>query len=187
MYDRQELLDLGFTYVGENVKVFKNSVFVNPQNIFLGDNCQIDDFVHIIASDLINIGKRVHIGAYTSIAGGGKFIIEDYAGLSAGCRIITGSDDFLGRGMTNPCVPEKYRKVLRSFVHIKKHSILGTNTIVFPSVTIEEGCAFSAGSVVKKSTEEWSIYQGNPAIKIGRRRKNEIIRLEAELVRELGY
>lgn len=187
MYTHEELIALGFASVGKHVKVFKQSVLINPRNIHLGDGCQIDDFCHIIASNPIRIGKRVHIATGTSIAGGGTFIIEDYAGLSAGCRIITGSEDFLGGGMTNPCVPEQYRKVIRSFVHIKKHAILGTNTIVLPGLTIEEGCAIAAGSLINKPTDPWSIYRGNPAEKIGRRRKNKIVALEAALIQEFGY
>ncbi|CKK93370.1 putative acetyltransferase [Neisseria meningitidis] len=28
--------------------------------------------------------------------------MDHFSGLSAGCRIITGSDDFMGGGLTNP-------------------------------------------------------------------------------------
>ena len=126
VYTREELIKLGFKYVGQDVKIFKNSVLVNPHNIYLDDGCQIDDFVHIIASSSVKIGKRVHIATMSTIAGGGEFIIGDYSGLAAGCRIITGSDDFLGNAMIGPCIPIEYRKVNRSFVKIEKHVVLKT-------------------------------------------------------------
>lgn len=172
--------------MGKNVKIFKKATIVNPENILLGDNCQIDDFVHIIASRPINIGKRVHISTHCVISGGGECSIEDYAGLAAGCKIITGSDDFLGNAMTNPCVPIEYRKVNRSFVSIKKHSILGTNSVVLPGVTIEEGTASTVGTVFYKDSEPWTIYKGSPAEKAGRRKFKKIQELELDLINKYG-
>lgn len=76
----------------------------------------------------------MHIAIQTTIAGGA--LIDDYSGLAAGCRIITGSDDFLGDAMVGPCVPMEYRIVKRSYVILEKHVVLGTNYIVFPGVTL---------------------------------------------------
>lgn len=187
MYSHEELIAMGFAYVGKNVKVFKNTVLVNCQNIYLGDGCQIDDFVHIIASQPVRIGKRVHIACFTSIAGGGEVTIEDYCGLSAGCRLISGTEDFLGGGMTNPCVPEKYRKVIRSFVNIKKHAILGTNTVVYPGVTINEGVATGSGALINHDLDAWGVYMGSPARRIKERPREVILHFEKELVAEYGY
>lgn len=187
MYSAEELRHIGFAHVGKDVKVFRRSVLVNPANIYLGDGCQIDDFVHIIASQPVRIGRRVHVACFSSMAGGGQIDIGDYAGLSAGCRLISGTEDFMGGGMTNPCVPEKYRKVIRSFVNIHRHSILGTNTIVYPGVTIGEGAATGAGAIVSKDLEPWGLYMGAPAKRIKSREREVILRLESELVRDLGY
>jgi len=187
MYTRDELLRMGFAYLGENVKIFKHTILVNCSNIYLGDGCQIDDFVHIIASNPVHIGRRVHIACFSSIAGGGEVILDDYCGLSAGCRLISGSEDFMGGGMTNPCIPEKYRKVFRSFIHIKKHAILGTNTIVHPGVTINEGAATGSASVVNKDLEAWGLYLGSPARRIKERPREKILALEKELVEEFGF
>lgn len=187
MYTREELLAKGFSHVGENVKVFKNSVLVNPANIFLGDACQIDDFVHIIASRPVRIGRRVHIACFSSIAGGGDVTIEDYCSVSAGCRLISGTDDFMGRGMANPCVPEKFRRVFRSFIHLKKHAILGTNTIVYPEVTIHEGVATGSAAVVNRDLDAWGLYMGAPARLIKARPRETILAFEKELIAESGY
>jgi galactoside O-acetyltransferase len=187
IYSREELLSMGFAYVGEGVKVFRNTVLVNCMNIHLGDSCQIDDFVHIIASKPVHIGRRVHIACFSSIAGGGEITIEDYCGLSAGCRLISGREDFMGGGMTNPCVPEKYRRVTRSFVNIRKHAILGTNTIVFPGVTIAEGVATGSATTVNKDLEAWSLYMGSPAKRVKERPKEIILSLEKDLIKEFGY
>ena len=47
-------------------------------------------------------------------------------------------------------------------MHLKKYVILGCNTVVLPGVTIEEGTAIGALSLVSKSLPEYGIYGGNP-------------------------
>jgi len=187
VYTHEELLAMGFAYVGEGVKVFKKCSLINCKNIYLGDGCQIDDFVHIIASAPVRVGRRVHIACFTSIAGGGEVTLEDYTGLSAGCRLITGTEDFMGEGMTNPCIPTKFRSVTRSFITIRRHAILGTNTIVYPGVIIEEGVATGAGTVVNKDLEPWGLYMGAPAKRIKCRPNEKILELEKQLVAEFNY
>lgn len=188
MYSREELELLGFGHIGKDVKIFKKSTLVNTKNIILEDGCQIDDFVHIIASKPVKIGKRVHISTHTTIAGGGEFEIGDYSALSAGCRIITGTDDFLGFAMVGPCIPIDFRKVNRSFVVIKKHVILGTNSIVLPGITLREGIACNVATVFYNTPEyDWSFYKGDPAIRFARRPKNIITKFEKELIAKYGY
>lgn len=187
MYTKDELQAMGFAYVGEGVKVFKKSVLINCKNIYLGDGCQVDDFVHILASAEVHVGKRVHIACFTSIAGGGEVRLGDYSGLSAGCRLVSGTEDFMGQGMTNPCVPLKYRSVSRSFINIGKHVILGTNTIVYPGITIAEGSATGAGAIVNKDLEPWGLYMGAPVKRINSRPFERILAFENELVSEYGY
>lgn len=187
MYTREELLSIGFAYVGEGVRIFKNNTLINPNNIYLGDGCQIDDFVHIIASASVRIGKRVHVGCFTSIAGGGTVTLEDYCGLSAGCRLISGTEKFMGEGMTNPCVPEKFRSVSRSYITIGRHAILGTNTIIFPGVTVGEGVATGAGTIVSKDLEPWGLCLGSPAKRIKTRPSEKILEQEKQLILAYGY
>lgn len=187
MYTKEELISMGFAYVGNDVKVFKKTTLVNPANISLSDGCQIDDFVHIIAAQPINIGKRCHIATQCTITGGGQFDLEDYASLAAGCRIITGSDDFLGEALNGPCMPIEYRKINRSFVRIKRHAVLATNSIVLPGVTIEEGAVSTVATVFYQNSEPWFVYKGNPAVRVGRRRQNIIKTLEKEMIEKYGY
>lgn len=167
---------------GKNVKIFDQAVIINPANLEIGDNSHIDDFVFLNSGKKTIIGRNVHISAFTSIIGGGEFIMEDFSGLSAGCRIITGSDDFTGNSLTNLTVPKEYRNITVGKVRIGKHAILGSNVVVMPNVTIGEGCIVSAGSVVNKDLEAWSIYVGYNPKRIGPRDKNKINELEAKYI-----
>ncbi|WP_240783029.1 DapH/DapD/GlmU-related protein [Escherichia sp. E2562] len=81
------------------------------------------------------------------------------------------SDDYTGRTMTNPTIPKKFKKEIIKQVVIGKHVIIGTNSLVFPGVTIEEGCSVGAMTMVTKSTKPWGCYFGIPAKRIKERKK----------------
>ena len=152
----------------------------DPENFTLGPHSQVDDFVFIFIGQSCRIGRNVHISSFCSIIGGGTCQLDDFSGLSAGCRLITGSDDFTGPWMTNPTVPAAYTNVRRDQIHIGRHAVLGTNTIVYPGVHIGEGAAVGAGCQVRKDLEPWGIYAGaNPKL-IGRRDKDAILKLEQQ-------
>eukprot|EP01022_Parablepharisma_sp_SALTPOND_P007918 TRINITY_DN134344_c0_g1_i1.p3 TRINITY_DN134344_c0_g1~~TRINITY_DN134344_c0_g1_i1.p3 ORF type:complete len:129 (-),score=3.37 TRINITY_DN134344_c0_g1_i1:76-423(-) len=106
--------------------------------------------------------------------------MKDFSGLSAGCRIIAGSDDFSGNSLTNLTIPKEYRNITIGKVKIGKHAILGSNVVVMPNVTIGEGCIVSAGSVINKDLEPWSIYVGFNPKKVKSRDKVKILELEKQ-------
>jgi dTDP-4-amino-4,6-dideoxy-D-glucose acyltransferase len=60
----------------------------------------------VYLSTSATIGDYVHIAPYSCIIGGidSNLIMEDFSGISAGCKILCGSDDFTN-GMMNPQVP----------------------------------------------------------------------------------
>lgn len=168
---------------GRDVKIHPFAKIVNPQNIEIDDFAIIDDFSLIIGGNGIKIGKFVHISSFSSIIGGGKLIMENFSGLSAGCRIITGSDDFSGRSLTNPCVPKEFKpNCYTSTVKICRHSILGTNTIVHPGVTIAPYTATGSNTVVLKNIGPAAIYVGCPAKKVKERPVEKMISLEKSLM-----
>ena len=68
--------------------------------------------------------------------------------------------------MTNSTIPDKYRSVSRSHVHIGRHAIVGANSVILPCVTLAEGVAVGAGSVVTQSLDAWAVYAGSPARKL---------------------
>lgn len=177
----------GFLKVGRNVRIFPGAKVFGREYISIGDNVIIDDFVFIYATAPMFIGSYVHIASFSSITGGGIVVLEDFSGLSSGVRIISGSEDFLGGGLTNPTVPEKYRKVHRSFVHIGRHAILGANSVILPGVTVGEGCAVGSGGVVNKSLEPWGVCVGSPARRIKARASGTIIEREGELQAEQPF
>lgn len=167
-------------------KIYSLAKIINSDRLSIGDFSQIDDFVFLNAGEETVLGSFVHISSFTSVIGGGKFYMEDFSGLSAGCRIITGSDDFSGGALTNPTVPSQYTNVQKSVIRIGRHAILGTNVTVFPGVIIPEGVAVGAGCIVRKSLEPWTIYVGHECKPIKKRDNSKILELERKLLIEKG-
>lgn len=178
-YTREELEKIGFKSLGENVLLSDKSSIYSPEKISIGNNVRIDDFC-ILSGD-ITIGNYIHIAAYGAYYGAGGIEIEDFSTTSSKVTIYSQSDDYSGETMTNPMIPEKYKKVTYRKVTIKKHSIVGAGTIILPGVTLQEGTAIGSMSLITKSTEPWKIYAGVPA-KVLRDRKKDLLKLEKEFL-----
>lgn len=173
---------MGFKSLGTNVLISSKASIYNPELIEIGNHSRIDDFC--VISGKVTIGRNVHIAVFCNVAGGEKGIVfSDFAGLAYGCHVFTQSDDYSGRTLTNPTVPAKYRREFKKAVVIGRHSIVGTNSLIFPGVILAEGTSIGALSMVTKSTEEWSIYFGSPAKRL-KARKRDLLELEKKYLEE---
>ena len=167
----EQLLELGFKSLGKEVLISDKASIYNAEQMEIGDHSRIDDFC--VVSGRVQIGRNVHIAVFCNVAGGDAGItFDDFAGLAYGCHVFSQSDDYSGQTMTNPTVPAEYKNVNKSPVRIGRHCILGTCAVVFPGVEVAAGTAVGALSVVTKTTEPWSIYAGNPARRVKKRKKN---------------
>lgn len=166
----------------ENVKIYETAKIVGLENIEFGSNIIIDDFVFIYAKKKIRIGNYVHIGSFTSIAGGEELVMEDFSGLSHGCRIFTGTEDFKGCGFGNPTIPESYRNVLRASIHIGRFAVVGANSVILPGVSIGEGVTVAANSVVTKNLAPWGVYVGSR--RVGERDRQGVLSNYAKFIDE---
>ena len=180
-YTKEELKLIGFKSIGENVLISNKCSIYSPQNISIGNNVRIDDFVILSPSSEMVIGNYVHIACYTSLIGKGKIIINDFVGISGRVSIYSSSDDYTGLAMTNPMVSEKFKKVNNGDVILGKHTIIGSGSVILPNVTIGDGCAVGALTLINRDCEEFTIYSGNPANKIGKRLKR-FLKYEKDII-----
>lgn len=165
------LREMGFKRLGTNVKISDRAALHNCDQIEIGDNSRIDDFV--VLSGRISIGSHVHIAVFCNLAGGTEGItMADFSGLAYACQVFSQSDDYSGRSMTNPTVPAKFKRETKRAVSIGRHCIVGTSSVIFPGVCLGEGSSIGAMSMVTKSTAPWGVYFGIPAKKISERRKD---------------
>ena len=182
-YTEKELESAGFRSLGRNIMIHDTINIYGVENIEIGDNVRIDAFVSIIATGFVKIRSYVHIGAYCLLSGGEGIIMEDFSGLSHGVKVYSRSDDYSGRYLTNPTVPKKYAHIQGGTVTLKKHVIVGAGSVILPGVTIGEGSAVGALSLVTKSLPDWGIYFGLPAKRI-KTRSRDLLDLEEQLLRE---
>ncbi|MBC3345846.1 acyltransferase [Pseudomonas sp. SWRI196] len=177
-----ELQALGFKRVGKDVKISDKASIYNAESIEVGDYSRIDDFC-VISGNVV-IGRYNHITPMCLIAGGEPgVILEDFCTLAYGVKIFAQSDDYSGETLTNSLIPKKFKNEKFDAVQLKKHVIVGANSVIFPGVTVQEGCSIGAMTLITKSTDAWGIYVGAPARRI-KERKRDLLMLEKIFVSE---
>jgi len=182
MLSRESLESIGFASVGANVQISERASFYGASRIILGDNVRIDDYC-VLAAGIggVELGRYVHIAVGSSLIGAGKITLSDFSGLSSRVSIYSSSDDYTGAAMTNPTVPSEYTCVTHADVFLGKHVIVGSGSVILPGVTLEEGVAVGALSLVNKNCAAFGIYSGNPARRVSER-KRDLLEIERRLL-----
>ena len=178
--NKQELLNLGFKHLGENVLISDKAAIYNANVIEIGDNTRVDDFC--ILSGKISIGSYCHITPMCLIAGGelGVFL-SDFCTLAYGVKIFSQSDDYSGDTLVNSLIPKKFKNATFAAVFLEKHVVIGAGATILPGVTLAEGTSIGAMSLVMENTLPWKIYIGIPA-KILKDRSNKLLELEKQFL-----
>jgi acetyltransferase-like isoleucine patch superfamily enzyme len=173
---KNELLNLGLKTFGDNVLISRKASFYAPEEIIIGNNVRIDDFC--ILSGKIEIGSYVHISAYCALYGKYGIKIDDYSGTSPRVTVFSATDEFSGEFLIGPMVNKNLINLIKGRVYIKKYVQIGAGSIILPDITINDGCAVGALSLINKSLNEWGIYAGIPARYIKERRKGLLDKLD---------
>lgn len=178
-YTIDELHELGVQTAGENVFVSRKASVYRPESIKLGNFVRIDDFCVLSGGTSITMGDYVHIACYCGLWGGSGISIGSHTTLSSRVVVYSESDDFSGASLTNPMVPKTYKPgYIAGEVNIGDHVVVGTNSTVLPGVSIADGVAVGAHSLIKEQCEAWSIYAGSPAKRLRARSKGLLDQLE---------
>ena len=139
-------------YINIGSKVFiRNSIRLEAIELFekpllaIGDNCNIEQNVHIICSNKVIIGENCSI--------------------TANCSIVDTShpyQDISIEKIGNELNSEKQEVI------IGDNCFLGMGSIILPNVLLGKNCVVGANSVVSKSFPDYSVIAGNPAKMIQR-------------------
>lgn len=113
-------------------------------NILIGNNCQVNDSVHIAALSHVSIADNVLIAS--------RVFITD---LNHG--------GYSGDLHSDPFTICKDRELTSSPVFIEENVWLGEGVVVLPGVTIGKCSIIGANTVVSRDIPEFSIAVGNPA------------------------
>lgn len=129
---------------GCRIEAFPDAGYKDKICISIGDNVQINDYVHIGAISSIHIGNDVLIAS--------KIYITDH-----------NHGNYSGNDQDSPLSIPQDRKALSSPVVLKDKVWIGESVCIMPGVTIGEGTIIGALSVVTKDIPPYSIAVGSPA------------------------
>jgi galactoside O-acetyltransferase len=169
---------------GEDVFISASVEIRRPHLVSVGSHVAIDSGVYLTTA--AEIGDYIHLSPYLTIIGGAQstLIVEDFATVAAGSRLICGSDRFMGDGFTSVTVPEEFRDTVDfGTIRISRFAGIGTNVVIMPNVTIGEGSVVGACALVTEDTEPWTVYVGIPARPIKLRPREKML----EYAKRLGY
>lgn len=144
------------------IRPFPGRIF-NKWRIFLykvfgariSKKCVIHSSAKILSPWRLTLGVRTTIGPNVKIDYG-EVSIGNMVTVSQNSSIITGSHDI--KYLNLPFYSKKI--VIESYVWIAAECFVG------PGVRILEGSILGAGAVLFKDTERYSVYIGNPAVRI---------------------
>jgi galactoside O-acetyltransferase len=180
-----DLAAAGFASYGEDIRIYELSRITQPEKVRLGSHIVVDDFVFLQGGEGLSIGSYVHIASFSSVTGGGIAKIADFANLSSGARLFSGTDHPDGTGLLGPTVPPELRAMTRGQVVLEEHAFVGANAVVLPGVVLGEGAVLGAGGVATRDLEPWTINVGTPARPVKVRESRTMIEF-ARRAREAG-
>jgi galactoside O-acetyltransferase len=168
--DAEGLAALGLAAVGEDVRIDADARLIGAQRITVGSHVRIDAFAVISAGeDGIAIGDHVHVAAHCFVAGAARIVLDDWSGISGRTSVYSSTDDFSGLSLTGPTVPDDLRRVDSRPVRVGRHVIVGAGTVILPGVTVHDGAAVGAQSLLRKDVPPFTIVVGSPARAVGSR------------------
>jgi maltose O-acetyltransferase len=109
--------------------------------------------------DKISLGERVYFNINCTLLDGGNIVIGDDVLVGPNVQILTVNHPMASKERLN-------KTNLVKDVLIGNNVWIGAGVIILPGVSIGDGTVIGAGSVVSKSLDGYSLYLGNPAIKI---------------------
>jgi acetyltransferase-like isoleucine patch superfamily enzyme len=178
----RDLADYGIKKLGNNVRVHETAILVDLERIEIGSNVRIDPYcVLSAAGGYLKIGNYIHIGSHNVTVGGGGVEFADFVNLSQGVRVYSVSDDYTGESLTSPMIPPHLSHAISGTVKLGRHVIVGSGSVILPRVTIGEGCAIGALSLVTDSLHSWGIYAGIP-VRLLRARSRQLLADETTLI-----
>lgn len=144
--------------------------FLNPLNPFsslkvlilrlfgakIGKRILIKPRVNIKYPWLLEIGNDVWIGENVWIDNLAKVVIENNVCVSQGAMLLCGNHNYKSTSFD----------LILGEIILKEGSWVGAYAVVCPGVTLASHSILSVNSVANRSTESYSIYQGNPAVKV---------------------
>jgi dTDP-4-amino-4,6-dideoxy-D-glucose acyltransferase len=180
----EDLKDFGFKSIGKNVRISSDARIYGQENISIGNDVRIDDFVILSAvNGYINIGNYVFIARNSHLSGFLGIEMHDFSSMAANVVIYSASDDYSGDFLTAQAIPQKYTAHIGGKVVVGKHVIIGSGCTIIGACNIGEGCSIGAMSLIQKDLLPWGVYVGIPCKRL-KERKNGLLKLEEQFLKD---
>lgn len=156
-----------------NIIFFKNAFFpFSGGKVFflrlfgatMGENMVIKPCVNIKYPWLLRVGDNVWIGERVWIDNLGKVSIGNNVCLSQGCMILSGNHDY---------AKSTFDLIIKD-IELEEGVWIGAGAIVCGGVTCKDHSVLAVGSVASTDLDPFTIYKGNPAIKVKNRGSSNI-------------
>ncbi len=168
---RDELLQLGFSSVGERVRVSRKSCFYSIRGS-MGNDVRIDDFA--ILKGRVEIGNHVHVAAFCLVSGArGTVRLHDFCSLSARVSVYTGSDDYGSDRLSGAHVDDEYSKTVAGDVVVGRSALVGAHSVIMPGVVIGDAASVGALSLVHRNVNDGH-YMVNGVSQLKLRRQRDV-------------
>lgn len=178
-----ELEDLGFRSIGDDVRVDRRAAFFGTEFISLGSHVRIDCFAVITAGPArVEIGPYVHISASVYLSGAqGGIRIGHGAGMAPFAAVYSAVEAYSGGRLNSPMVPAELRGTQIGAVEIGPHAAIGSSSVILSGLSVGFGGSVGALSLVNRSVRPFEVVHGNPIRRVGRRDEVELRRNDAQL------
>lgn len=153
-------------------RIFFNTYFFWPNNLKLillslfkaklGRNIIIKPKVNIKYPWFLKLGDNIWIGENVWIDNLVNVDIKNNVCISQGAFLLTGNHNYK---------KETFDLIIKP-VKIEDGSWIGAKAVVCPGVTMRTHSVLTAGSILTKDSEPYTIYQGNPALAVKKREIN---------------
>ena len=141
---------------------FLRSVFFKLIGIKIGRNTFVCQGFEFMSPANISIGKNSNINRKCYIDGRGGCVIGNNTSISHEVLILTGTHDLNSSNF----------KEIHKPVFIGNNVWIGARALILPGVRIEDGAVISAGALVTKDVDSFSVVAGIPAKQVSIRNQN---------------
>ncbi|WP_026898967.1 WcaF family extracellular polysaccharide biosynthesis acetyltransferase [Daejeonella oryzae] len=122
----------------------------------IGRDVRIKPFVNIKYPWKLSIDDHTWIGENCCIENLARVSLEKNVCLSQGCMILTGNHDY----------KSPYFDLITREVYIEEGAWIGAKSVVCPGIRVFSHAILTVGSIATQNLEAYTIYQGNPAVKV---------------------
>ena len=157
-------------FCGKGVMVYELAKIMRPEYAEIDDYSRVMDYTYIDAGESFKLGKYSIITWQCVVEGMAKTFIGDRCFVGPGTKILTSTYIFNGF-YSSELLPDGAHQTRYGDIYIADDAYIGANCVIMPGVTLGEGTVVGANAFVNKDCEPWGIYVGNPAHKIGDRKK----------------